>query len=274
MHPQHRLAQGYDFNLLMQEYPQLRPYQLTNEYGELSLNFGDATCVRLFNTVLLHKYFDIAHWNIPSENLFPTIPGRADYLYYLRDKLGNGSKKILDIGTGAGVIYPLLGHALFGWKFVGTDINQQSLRHADNILNQNNFSSTEIELRTQPLKNHIFKGVIKADDYFDASICNPPFYHSTKQAARWNEKKWKQKPILIGVNDELIFPGGEVAFITLMLAESVQYSGQIKYFTSLVSKQTSLAFIKKQCINLNIRHIEIIEFSTGRKKSRMLIWQV
>ncbi|MGB0431835.1 MAG: RlmF-related methyltransferase, partial [Bacteroidia bacterium] len=45
--------------------------------------------------------------------------------------------KILDIGTGATCIYPLLGVAEYNWKFVATDIELDSLDTAQDIIDDN-----------------------------------------------------------------------------------------------------------------------------------------
>lgn len=43
----------------------------------------------------------------------------------------------MDIGTGSTLIYPLIGASVFGWKFVATDINVDSLNHAKHLIEIN-----------------------------------------------------------------------------------------------------------------------------------------
>lgn len=44
------------------------------------------------------------------------------------------SVRIVDVGTGASLIYPLLGSSAFGWSFVGTEIDPSSVEHAGKLL--------------------------------------------------------------------------------------------------------------------------------------------
>jgi len=97
--------------------------------------------------------------DIPAQYLCPPIPGRADYIHYLADLLSesNGgeiprgkSVRALDIGVGANCIYPLIGHAAYGWQFVGTDVDATALHNAQQILDANQLNDA-IELRLQKI---------------------------------------------------------------------------------------------------------------------------
>jgi 23S rRNA (adenine1618-N6)-methyltransferase len=44
---------------------------------------------------------------------------------------------VLDVGTGATLIYPLLGWKLFGWKFLAIDVNPQSCLAAQALVEAN-----------------------------------------------------------------------------------------------------------------------------------------
>ena len=110
------------------------------------------------NRALLQQFYDVREWDIPDGYLCPPIPGRADYLHYLADLLGASHDgliprgpglRALDVGTGANCIYPLLGHHEYGWRFVGADIDPQSLASAAAILAANPRFAAAIELRRQ-----------------------------------------------------------------------------------------------------------------------------
>lgn len=78
---------------------------------------------------ILHNILANARW-IPDGQLCPTVTNRANYIHWIEDLLAlspapwhhPSSKQVagIDIGTGANCIYPLLGTALHGWRFVGT----------------------------------------------------------------------------------------------------------------------------------------------------------
>jgi 23S rRNA m(6)A-1618 methyltransferase (EC 2.1.1.48) len=68
---------------------------------------------------------------------------------------------LLDIGTGANGIYPLLASQIYGWHCVGSDINTQSLESVASIISRNAKLKGGFELRLQSDKNHIFDGIIR-----------------------------------------------------------------------------------------------------------------
>lgn len=84
------------------------------------------------------------------------------------------------IGTGASVIYPLLGAAAYGWKFIGSECNPTSFAAADRILKANAEArpDIQIELRLQPSPSNILEGVLAEQDTVDFVMCNPPFFDS------------------------------------------------------------------------------------------------
>ena len=58
-----------------------------------------------------------------------------------------GSVRGLDIGCGANLIYPLLGAAICGWRFLACDITPEALRGAACNLGANPHLGDLIELR-------------------------------------------------------------------------------------------------------------------------------
>ncbi len=273
MHPNNKQINGYNFQEMLDAYPALEPYLYKNKYDRLSLDFSNREAIILFNKILLATHYGIKDWDVPNGHLCPTIPGRADYLHYLQDILGNGPKRLLDIGTGASVVYPLLGSRLFDWSFVASDIDNESLLFAQQLLDQNRISTQTIELRLQNQPEHIFKHIVLKNEVFDASICNPPFFESAAQQLLWHNKKWAGKETMpIGTSNELICDGGEQAFIVNMIKESVAYQAQVKLFTCLVSRQSTIPFIEEACASLGITDLRFVEMKTGRKLSRIAVW--
>ncbi len=280
MHPENIFNSGYDFLKLAEEFPALKALLFKNEFGKWTIDFGIKKNVQLFNQALIKQHIGIEKWNIPEGNLYPTIPGRADYLYYLKDILGKDDKRILDIGTGASAVYPVVGNRLFGWKFVGSEISTKSLANAQQILADNNIPTAEIEIRQQKVKNNFFKNIIAPDEKFDAIICNPPFFESEEQARSWNWKKWNRgkdgektkSAATVGTLSEMVCKGGEKRFITNMIKESVDFKNQIRLFTCLVSKNSTIPFIEKACAENGVASLEFIEMKTGRKVSRIAVW--
>lgn len=289
LHPRNLHRNSYDFEELISAVPELKHYVFKNDYDTLTINFSLPQAVKLLNKALLLKYYDVKNWDIPDGNLCPPIPGRADYVHYLADLLADDNGKIpngtsvegLDVGTGANLVYPLIGHKSYGWKFVGTDINPNSLANAQKILGQNPDLSENIQLKLQPNSDLIFKNIISKDDQFTFSMCNPPFHESEEEAMLGNRRKnnnlRKKKVEKTNLNfsgnaSELWCEGGEMAFIKKMINESVEFSSQVLWFTSLVSKKDNLHQLTTLLKNLKVTEFKIIEMAQGQKISRILAW--
>ena len=194
MHPRNRHQGHYDFAQLVQSCPELASFLIQNPSGDSTIDFADANAVRAFNRALLRSQYGVQHWDLAEGYLCPPIPGRADYLHGLADLLGAHLPKqpvrVLDIGVGANCIYPLLGHASYGWQFVGTDIDANALSAAQAIIQANNLSGA-IALRLQTQRGKIFTDVVKPDERFDLCLSNPPFHSSAAIAESTNRRKWR-----------------------------------------------------------------------------------
>ena len=200
LHPRNRHQGRYDFSRLINDTPELAAFVFLNPYGDQSINFADPAAVKTLNRALLRTFYDIQDWDIPANYLCPPIPGRADYVHYLADLLSSNNAGVipcgatvraLDIGVGANAIYPLIGHAEYGWHFLGSDIDAVALTSARRIIHANQGLSTAIKLRQQRSHNHIFQGILSANDYFDLTLCNPPFHSSQEEASRSTQRKWR-----------------------------------------------------------------------------------
>ncbi|PQA95184.1 23S rRNA (adenine(1618)-N(6))-methyltransferase [Chryseobacterium shigense] len=289
LHTRNLHRNPYDFDQLISCVPELKHYVFVNAYETKTINFSLPKAVKLLNQALLLHFYDIKNWDIPETNLCPPIPGRADYIHYIADLLAEQRPEIpsgssisgLDIGTGANLVYPLLAHRSYGWTMLGTDINQDSLKNAQRILDHNPDLSPVIQLKKQPDSHHIFKNIIGSGHRFTFSMCNPPFHDSEESALKGNLRKTKnintsksKKPLLNfgGQQSELWCEGGELAFITKMIEESAQYSSQVLWFTCLVSKKDNLYKLTTRLKMVKVIDFKIIDMAQGQKVSRMLAW--
>ncbi|KGK42675.1 23S rRNA methyltransferase [Nitrincola sp. A-D6] len=301
LHPRNLHNQGYDFPALVKSHPALAPHVKPNAYGDLSIDFADPLAVKTLNAALLNRYYNIVGWDIPEGALCPPIPGRADYIHYMADLLGaepglgsglnpgleQPSIKLLDIGTGANGIYPLLACQIYGWQCVGSDINTQSLENVTRIIAKNPTLKDRFTLRRQPDKNHMFEGIIQAGEFFDVSVCNPPFHASLDDALKGSQLKINnlarsrgvqnataESPTLNfgGLGAELWCKGGEQLFLKKLVRESQMYSTQCRWFTSLVSKADTVKPLKKLISKLGAVDIREIEMKQGNKITRVLAW--
>ncbi|MDB4927515.1 23S rRNA (adenine(1618)-N(6))-methyltransferase RlmF [Mucilaginibacter sp.] len=288
LHPRNLHRGRYDFKQLCKTSPGLKAFVSINQYQDESIDFSNREAVRALNKALLKHFYNVDNWDIPPGYLCPPIPGRADYIHYIADLLNEtqtgvaGNKiKVLDIGVGASCIYPLIGNSIYGWQFVGTDIDPDAIRSAKKIISTNKSFQDNIELRLQTGQNDIFKEVIKPGEVFDISICNPPFHASSQDAQAGTVKKWenlKGRSLSTqlnfgGKNTELWCAGGEAAFINRIIEQSVLVANQCKWFSSLVSKKDTLPIIYKTLKWVNAADVRTINMAQGQKISRVVAWR-
>lgn len=289
LHPKNPLRFRYDFDVLGEETPELKAFIHLNKHGVKTVNFSLPEAVKALNKALLKHHYGIEFWNIPDGYLCPPVPGRADYLHYVADllknisgkKLPNGKKvNVLDIGTGANLIYPIIGNRTFRWNFVGSEVDPLALKCANEIKTFNENISKYIEIRKQNDLNSIFHGIIQPDEYFDLTICNPPFFKSVDEAERSNNRKVRNLGIQSsnntlnfgGQNTEFWTKGGEKAFIDKMIKQSEAFSKQVLWFTTLVSKKKHLSFLQARLKKAKVINVKIIEMAQGQKSSHILCW--
>lgn len=290
LHPRNLHQGRYDLLALSETLPELKEIIFTNAYGQLSIDFANPDAVKLLNKALLLHFYELSYWDIPEGYLCPPIPGRADYVHHVGDLLARDHDRkvpqgpeirVLDIGTGANLIYPIVGTSLFGWNFVGTEIEFQALSNAAEIIAANSRLVDKVALRYQEDPLAIFKSVIEEGDYFELSICNPPFHESAEVAQQGSQRKIKNlkgsassDPILNfgGQVTELWTAGGEIGFIGRMIQESVTFQKQVGWFTVLVSKSAHLSYFQAQLEKVGVKSQRVIEMGQGNKRSRILAW--
>lgn len=302
-HPRNRHQGRYDFVQLLVAYPALQAFVRANAYADASIDFADPQAVRALNTALLAQQYGIGNWHIPPQYLCPPIPSRADYVHHLADLLAADNKgniptgnavRLLDIGTGANCIYPLIAQREYGWQVIGSDIDAGALASAQAILDANAISAAQIELRLQSERNAIFKGVVHSDERFTLSLCNPPFHASMAAAQAGTRRKvgnlaklTKATPLkrkgkgavqetaelnFGGQPNELCCAGGEEGFILRMIEESARLSQQCLWFTSLVSKAATLPALSRALQRVGVAQSQLIKMKHGQKESRVLAW--
>jgi len=290
LHPRNQHRSRYDFPELIKSLPELKAFVRENPYGDLSVDFSDPNAVKSLNKALLKHFYQINHWDIPEGYLCPPIPGRADYIHYLADLLAdaNGGEipkgshiRGLDVGIGANCIYPIIGHQEYGWSFTGSDVDAIAVRSAENIAAINPALKTAVEVRIQHSKNQIFKGLVRKEELYDFTLCNPPFHASAAEALSGAQRKVRnlgkgnrRAPVLNfgGKNAELWFEGGEIAFAGKMIEESIAFQKQCFCFSTLLSKSTSLPFVYAALERAGVQTVRTVEMAQGQKVSRFVAW--
>lgn len=295
LHPRNIHQGRYNIDDLCSIHQELKAFVKANSRGDKTIDFSDSQAVVCLNQVLLKRHYQIQHWSIPSNYLCPPIPGRADYIHYAADllgsvNLGRAPVKVLDIGTGANLIYPIIGSQVYGWYFVASDIDPVSVESAKTIVNSNSNLSDKVDVVRQNNSQHFFKNIIKKTDRFALTLCNPPFHASKREAETGTMRKWKnlknsavkrgsqmhgasKKQLNFGgQSNELWCDGGEIRFLKDMVKESAEFTRQVFWFTSLVSKKDNISPLRKVLAEVGARQVKVRAMSQGQKVSHMLAW--
>ena len=141
-------------------------------------------------------------------------------------------------------------------------------------------------------KEQIFRGIIKPDEHFAFTMCNPPFHKSAEDAALGSNRKTKgleknrhkrnvkarhNSPLAAALNfsgtaNELWCEGGELAFIQRMISQSIAFKEQVDWFTCLVSKSAHLKAIETSVNYYGARTFLKMDMGQGQKQSRFVAW--
>ncbi len=278
MHPRNRYAGKHNFTELLALEPELGPHLTTTPDGRISLDFAHERAVYLLNRLLLRRDYGLEHWDIPAENLTPPLPGRLDYIHLLHD-LYPEARNVLDVGTGASLIYPILGVGEYRWSFVGSEVDARSVRVASAIVKFNPSLRRKVEVRKQSDPGRIFNGIIREGERFDLTMCNPPFFESWEDALSASRKKWEQLGRedaglnFGGADHELWTTGGEPGFLKRMIGESVGYRDRVGWFTSLVSRKGYLRQAQQELDQVKAKEVKVVEMEQGNKRTRVLAWK-
>ncbi|BGP43199.1 hypothetical protein JCM10449v2_007227 [Rhodotorula kratochvilovae] len=166
----------------------------------------------------------------------------------------------LDIGTGASAIYPLLavrtleppsastfssgaGPSSSSVRMLATDIDAHSLEYARRSVVQNGLSDRISVFEVEQGGALFPPEVVNSVSAIDFTMCNPPFYTSQDEIdASLAAKELEPFAKCTGAENEMVTPGGEVAFVSRIVEESFDLGKEkIRWFTSLLGKYSSLA---------------------------------
>jgi len=288
MHLENPYSDRYDLKRLAIHHPQLQEHIVLNPSDEETIDFSNSAAVYELNKAMLLADFKVEKYELPMGYLIPPVPGRLEYLLLIREFLSeqfnidkNTKLRGLDIGTGANGIYCILGLQHFNWTMVGAECDANSVEIAKANMQHTKSLKNKIEIRHQENKSFLFKNIIKTDEQFDFSVCNPPFHTSKEDAFRGSQRKinnlgreFDKKEVTLnfeGQANELWCNGGEALFIKRLIKESIAFKNQVKVFSTLVSKTDSLASIDKQLKKAKANSY-VLPMDLGNKKSRIVLW--
>ncbi|CAA7399658.1 unnamed protein product [Spirodela intermedia] len=306
-HPGNRYSEKPpDFELLASLYPSFQPFVFVSRSGRSTIDWTDFDATRELTRVLLQHDHGVQWW-IPDGQLCPTVPNRSNYIHWIEDLLSSGiipkrnnddpDAKVrgFDIGTGANCIYPLLGASLLGWSFVAADVTDVALEWARKNVQDNPHLSHLIEIRnanggscSNELRTGsegiadmkveapedcycgppILVGVVREGEEFDFCMCNPPFFGSIEEAGL------NPKTSCGGTPEEMVCPGGERAFITRIIEDSLALKHRFRkaWFTSMIGRKVNLKFLVSKLREVGVSIVKTTEFVQGRTARWGLAW--
>ncbi|KAG7379810.1 Methyltransferase-like protein 16 [Phytophthora pseudosyringae] len=282
-----------DFYALGQQHPEFKQYlrNVDDAKRRASLAWDDPFAVReLTKTLLLHDFG--LQWDIPINRLCPPLANRLNYLHWVEDLLsqadcsgfamngeqsGQSDRKSaptnemvvsgIDVGTGANCIYALLGATMNKWKFIATEINSDSYECAKENVARNHLETLISVKRTRT--NKLLLEPLQGEHperKFHFVMCNPPFFDNM------NEADTNPESSCMGSVNEMVFPGGEVAFIGNMIMESEVLQNRVLWFTSMVGKKSSLRKLLALLRGKKVQSTRTTEFFQGRTKRWGIAW--
>lgn len=151
-----------------------------------------------------------------------------------------------------------MGVSKFNWKFFATDIDEVSLKIANENIEMNNYKEY-ITLFHVKDSNLLLDGVLPDDKIYDFCMCNPPFFADEEESIRTNPNT-----ICTGTKNELETTGGEVEFTLRILKDSLKLKDKICWFTTMLGKKKSLKELKIEFIKQSIDKYYITEFIQGK----------
>ncbi|GAX14265.1 methyltransferase [Fistulifera solaris] len=274
---------------------------------------------------LLHVHFHVSLPRIPVNHLCPPVPNRFFYIRWIQTELlpllvpvsyrtspfmsmqDQLSGIMLDIGTGASCIYPLLfaashqqghhRHKPYLRAFFATEIDPESV----DLARQNAQGNPELT----PFVHIVQVSMDQARDHcgplqcslahlppearlVDVCITNPPFYDSENPSEMSQMRADGRHRTAMTVS-EGSYPGGEMGFVLDILCDSIRaYLSSLlsfanagapasvpppKWCSSMIGKKSSWTTLKNALEQLlGFSHVQSTEFGPGHMTRWFLAW--
>ena len=220
---------------------------------------------------IINYYFNIKYYDIPKGFLIPPVPSRLNYLNLINELIKDIEEENVfgvDIGTGANIIYPILGNSIYHWKFICSEINNESYNNAKIILQKNNLEES-ITLIKQENKNNIFISIINQEKKYTFSMCNPPYYDYEQEIKMEDKKRDSEFNF-----DEVYYKKGELGFFKRYFEESICHKKNIFLFSILIGKKSNSEFIYDKINSYNniIKLCGLKKIMTGNNVRYIIYW--
>lgn len=273
------LEEEPNFHLLGQRDPEFKDVLERGSH----LDFGDPKSVMQLTKTLLKLDFGLLV-DLPIDRLCPPVPNRHNYILWLKELIDSTSplhsdpaeptRQVtgLDIGTGASLIYPLLGCVQrSSWSFIATDVDSKSLAYARKNAELNNMGH-RIRVVDRAVTDCLVPLAELDLETIDFTMVNPPFY--TSEAELVNLAGQKSRPpnsACTGAPIEMVCAGGEVGFVQRIIDESLVLRERVQWYTAMLGKQSSLEVLIDILKRHGVTNYAVTAFVQGNKTRRWAI---
>ena len=106
----------------------------------------------------------------------------------------------------------------------------------------------------------------------DFTMCNPPFYSSASELlASAAAKSRPPHSACTGAEVEMVVPGGEVAFVSRLIDESLVLKEKVQWYTSMLGKASSISEVVERLKTVGADNWAVTEFVQGQKTRRWAV---
>ncbi|KAB5541565.1 hypothetical protein DKX38_014539 [Salix brachista] len=95
----------------------------------------------------------------------------------------------------------------------------------------------------------VLLGVVRDGEKLDFCMCNPPFFVAMVEAGL------NPKTSFAGTPEDMVCPGGEKAFITHIIEDSVVLKESSRWFTSMLRRKTNIKFLTSKLRDVGVTMI-------------------
>ncbi|GAT19611.1 DUF890 domain protein [Aspergillus luchuensis] len=161
---------------------------------------------------------------------------------------------------------------LYAHQLTYADIDNDNIRTSRDTVSANKLDSRIEIIQTDPKDELIPLDTKLNVDRLDFTMCNPPFYASRDELIASAEAK-ERPPFTActGAEVEMVTTGGEIAFITRMIEESLHLRERVIWYTTMLGKLGSVSVLIETLLEHKNNNYAVTEFVQGNKTRRWAI---
>ncbi|CCX16689.1 Similar to Putative methyltransferase-like protein C27D7.08c; acc. no. O42662 [Pyronema omphalodes CBS 100304] len=153
-----------------------------------------------------------------------------------------------------------------------TEIDSHSYAFAETNIESNHLTH-RINLRQPSSSTQLLPSDLWGEQNIDFIMCNPPFYGSfAALEAATAAKTAPPNSACTGSETEMVYEGGEVAFVGRILEESLALRTRVKWYSSLFGLRSSVDIFIGMLKEKGIENYTATEMHLGKTKRWAVAW--